>query len=73
MEFKNIKRTTSNKKKLMLWIDIDICESFENMGNDITVQEGMRQVLRHFVEGGFDTVEILKTPANSYSDELEGL
>ena len=58
LEFQNIKRTTTTKKKLMLWINIDICEAFEGMDPPgVTVQEKMRQVLKHFVEGGFDSIE----------------
>lgn len=63
LEFQNIKRTTTTKKKLMLWINIDICEAFEGMSPPgVTVQEKMRQVLKHFVEGGFDCIEAVSTP-----------
>ena len=72
MDFMNIKRSTSDKKKLMLWIGTDIVETFEAMDPaGITVQEKMRQVLRHFVEGGFDTPAIVHSPA--YHDDLADL
>ena len=73
IEFLNIKRTTTSKKKLMLWINTDICEAFEGMPPaGITVQEKMRQVLKHFVEGGFECIEAV-TPdyhndAHKYND-----
>lgn len=79
LEFQNIKRTTTTKKKLMLWINIDICEAFEAMDPPgVTVQEKMRQVLKHFVEGGFDQVEhsapsYPSNPAYNYDDELADL
>ncbi len=78
IEFKNIKRSTSSKKKLMLWIDVEICDAFEIMPPDgITVQEKFRQVLKHFIEGGFEDLETagpyLNNPPNNYADELEGL
>lgn len=82
LEFKNIKRSTSSKRKLMLWIDISVIEAFEGMGLTITVQEQMRQVLQHFVDGGFDVDHSDRPPMrpieqviaeNAKYDDLEGL
>jgi len=74
--FKLIKRSKQKKKKLMLWIDVDIVGVFEEMHpQNITVQEKMRQVLRHFADGGMGDF-VKEEPAkvnNQLEDELGDL
>lgn len=76
-DFKMIKRSKQKKKKLMLWIDQEVVDSFELMEpTNITTQEKMRQVLRHFVDHGleaFATNPSQPTITQTYTDDLEDL
>jgi hypothetical protein len=50
MDFKIKKRSHSNKKKLMLWIDQDLIDRLEGIKPDeITVQEAIRQLTEEYV------------------------
>lgn len=50
MDFKEVKKSYTKKRKLMLYIDKDICELIDDMQpNTITVQEKIRQILQEFV------------------------
>ena len=60
MELREVKKTHSKKKKLMLWIDTELVEALDVMKPPaITVQECIRQIIAHYV--------------NESDDELEGL
>lgn len=62
MDFLQIKKTSSRKRKMMLWIDEDLVSKLELMPPvDITVQEKIRQIVKGFMEE--DVTE----------DDIEGL
>lgn len=49
--FKQVKRTTTKKKKLMLWVDNSLIEEIESLKpRGITTQEAIRQILAYYVE-----------------------
>jgi len=51
MDFLQIKKTSSRKRKMMLWIDEDLVSKLELMPPvDITVQEKIRQIVKGFME-----------------------
>ena len=53
MDFLPIKKSFTKKKKLMLWIDMEIIDTLDSMKPPhITIQEAIRQILKNFIEDG---------------------
>ena len=51
MEFEDVRKTRTKKKKMMLWIDRDLIERLDELKPPrITTQEAIRQVIKSFVE-----------------------
>ena len=51
MEFKDVKKTHTKKRKLMLWVDESLCNQIEELKPpSITLQEAIRQVLKFYVQ-----------------------
>lgn len=50
MEFQNLKRTSSRKKKMMLYIEESLCDAIDEIKPpEITTQEAIRQICQDFI------------------------
>ena len=51
VEFRDVKKSRTKKRKLMLWVDESLCSQIEQMKPpSITLQEAIRQVLKYYVQ-----------------------
>ena len=51
MDFLEVKKTQTKKKKLMLWIDRELIEKLDEIKPaKITTQEAIRQIVKGFIE-----------------------
>lgn len=48
VDFKNIKKDRAKKRKLMLWIESEICDEIDSLKpKSITTQEAIRQIIKY--------------------------
>lgn len=51
MQFKEVKKSYTKKRKLMLYIEKDVCDQLDDMEpHTITIQEKVRQIVKNFLD-----------------------